>query len=602
MLRHVVCIVIVFCLNAVSLPSFAQDIEIPELPDIEVPTSAEDDFDPELPSLDPPIETPQPSPSAVESDTSITDILQEINEEGVIPTLFGDDDADDSQKAQQNIQLPPTPNEAAPVKTLDSAVVSKNGKAIKYRALRKNNIPIPVKRPDVNYVRQILAPTISKKQYERVNSHLPPSRYREEQIQILFDSVALGDLGVMHAMLDKFNSLEVVDAEGNTPLIYAVMIGNTRSVASLLGKGANPNARNNLGISPLYLAIQTGRPDLVNMLLEKGALYAARIDPNLVDINGKTALMLSVERDFADMAASLISQGAELETKMKNGDTALHVAVKNNALNSANLLITKGADIEARNFYSETPVMLAASLGNSQMAALLLAAGADVNKRNARGQNVSQIAASRGFANVVALIETENLQRRSIAQQLITRHRQEAAIDSIMPTRVMVDGVPVPVFKPYQPTVVARSGVPIPVFKPNLMAPPSHALPLSTAPVSAPPAAHPYNIPKQQYGAPTSITAPSRQHTIPPLPKHQPNAQPYSASQPLSNNPPESEYTLPKRSYIIDNTTTQKPDLSKPAAPTENGSPVSSSNYPPRFMKQNGVTYVPLPPQGNSSQ
>ncbi|KAK6075641.1 ankyrin repeat protein [Seiridium cupressi] len=61
-------------------------------------------------------------------------------------------------------------------------------------------------------------------------------------------------------------NLEERDTNGKTALWWAVNYGHLRNVKILLGEGANPEARNNDGISPIDAARVAGRLDLVHEL------------------------------------------------------------------------------------------------------------------------------------------------------------------------------------------------------------------------------------------------------------------------------------------------------------------------------------------------
>jgi len=93
------------------------------------------------------------------------------------------------------------------------------------------------------------------------------------------------------------------------PLHAAVAGRNADAVAAILDRGADPNARQQVGYTPLMGAAGGNREDLVELLLARGA------DPSLVSEDGKTAGDIAAAHGFATLAGRL----EMLDTRSKTG-------------------------------------------------------------------------------------------------------------------------------------------------------------------------------------------------------------------------------------------------------------------------------------------
>lgn len=84
----------------------------------------------------------------------------------------------------------------------------------------------------------------------------------------------------------------------------------------LLGKGANPNARNNRGSTPLQLAVSTGFTEGVELLVQQ----RARVDEP--DGAGETALIAAVHRRDTGIMRLLLKAGANPDRADNSGRSA----------------------------------------------------------------------------------------------------------------------------------------------------------------------------------------------------------------------------------------------------------------------------------------
>jgi uncharacterized protein len=83
------------------------------------------------------------------------------------------------------------------------------------------------------------------------------------------------------------------------PLHAAVAGRNLEAVEAILDRGADPNARQQVGYTPLMGAAANDREDIVNLLLARGA------DPSLAGDDGKTAASVAKEHGHSALAGRL---------------------------------------------------------------------------------------------------------------------------------------------------------------------------------------------------------------------------------------------------------------------------------------------------------
>ena len=110
-----------------------------------------------------------------------------------------------------------------------------------------------------------------------------------------------GKVDAMQRLLDR--GAEVAATAQNfmkvQPLHAAVAARSAGAVALLLERGADVNARQQVGYTPLMGAASGGREDLADMLMRNGA------DPSAVGEDGKTAADIAREHGHEVLAARL---------------------------------------------------------------------------------------------------------------------------------------------------------------------------------------------------------------------------------------------------------------------------------------------------------
>jgi cytohesin len=190
---------------------------------------------------------------------------------------------------------------------------------------------------------------------------------------------------------------------GYTPLHTAVLHGRLEAVASLLERGADPDARvepthpaqADGGATPLHLAARDGREKILQLLLDHGAA------PTATDHRGTTPLHRAVAHPT--VAQVLLTAGADPTAADRRGRTPLHwAAVEPDA--PINQLLEAGAAPEIRDRQGRTPLHRAADAGRFDAARALLDAGADPGRWARLGVTPLHAAAANDHPRMVRLL------------------------------------------------------------------------------------------------------------------------------------------------------------------------------------------------------
>jgi uncharacterized protein len=112
-----------------------------------------------------------------------------------------------------------------------------------------------------------------------------------------------------------------------------------------------------------------------------------RIDADVVDSAGRTALDYAASFNNTTMAKVLIDHGANVDYRDPLGYTPLHWAAERSNLDVMKVLIDSKATVDALNRQGVTPLMVAAGHTQPQAVRLLMERGADPKKQDYTGRD-----------------------------------------------------------------------------------------------------------------------------------------------------------------------------------------------------------------------
>jgi ankyrin repeat protein len=133
------------------------------------------------------------------------------------------------------------------------------------------------------------------------------------------------------------------------PLHNAVLAGDQEEVQNILQSGCSINSLNQVSQTSLILAAREGNFEMTAFLLNQ-----EKIDVDLADDNGITALMAAAYENKEDITKLLLERGANPNLKDKDGWTALIFA--SCELNDEIIKILKegGAEVDLQNLEGKT--------------------------------------------------------------------------------------------------------------------------------------------------------------------------------------------------------------------------------------------------------
>ncbi len=255
------------------------------------------------------------------------------------------------------------------------------------------------------------------------------------------------------------NAVNGADADGTTPLHWAVHRGELEAVDRLIRSGAAVDSANAYGVTPLMLACTNGNAPAIDRLLRAGA------NANLASPEGETPLMIASRAGSVDAVKLLVAAGANVGARESTrGQTALMWAAHQGNAKVVRTLVELGADVNARSHgprsadpaapparaYQRnltrtgrvdafTPLLFAVRSGRLAAVEALLDSGANVNDEMEDGTSALVLAAINAHWEVGALL----LDRRAAPD---AAKQGWTALHQILRTRNLTTGqFPLPV-------------------------------------------------------------------------------------------------------------------------------------------------------------
>ncbi|XP_057978784.1 E3 ubiquitin-protein ligase KEG [Malania oleifera] len=299
---------------------------------------------------------------------------------------------------------------------------------------------------DVAGVRDLLAKSASGNGSNSLGSLLEAQN--ADGLTALHLACRRGCAELVEAILEHEEAkVDVLDKDGDPPLVSALAAGSPGCVHSLIRRGANVGSRLQEGFGPsvAHVCAYHGQPDCMRELLLAGA------DPNAVDDEGESVLHRALAKKYTDCAIVILENGGCRSMALLNSKnlTPLHLCVatwnvdvvkrwveiasldeiadaidvpgpvgsalclaaalkKDHEIEGRELvrmLLAAGADPTAQDpLHGRTALHMAAVANDVELVKIILDAGVDVNIRNMQNTIPLHVALARGAKSCVGLL------------------------------------------------------------------------------------------------------------------------------------------------------------------------------------------------------
>jgi ankyrin repeat protein len=179
---------------------------------------------------------------------------------------------------------------------------------------------------------------------------------------ILFDLVLYNDFETLKTIINYGLDLNIVDKNGNTPLMYMVEDG-------------------------LKLNDKKEKDAFIERLIY---FLKYRVDINIQDNDGRTVIHKAVIANDLTVVEKLLTKKANLSIKDIHGRTALHHTQWHGNYKIARWLIAGGADMNVPDNSGFTLLNYAAIFGHTKLVVALIASGVLMYNKNPKNRKVAQ--------------------------------------------------------------------------------------------------------------------------------------------------------------------------------------------------------------------
>ncbi|XP_034833894.1 inversin-A isoform X2 [Maniola hyperantus] len=220
-------------------------------------------------------------------------------------------------------------------------------------------------------------------------------------------------LEVLRALVREGGArVDVRDADGRTPLLWAASAGSAAAVLALHQAGASVDDADRDGLTALHCAAARGHTEALETLV---GLCGARVD--VADSHGCTPLHYAAALGHADATSALLVHGADAHRQDRRGRSPAHTAAAKGQIETVRILGARGANLWLRNSKGDLPLHEAVASGRRELVKWLLdGRPSQVNATNHEGRTPLHIAAVTDNADLCRLLLDRGAEANPVAR------------------------------------------------------------------------------------------------------------------------------------------------------------------------------------------
>ncbi len=203
-----------------------------------------------------------------------------------------------------------------------------------------------------------------------------------------------GHLEVVKRFIEMGFDINQKDDKGNTALDYAFSSNKVELVEMMLDEGAKIDLCNTGEDFILAWGTYVGSLKVVDKFIEEktkpGVWHKCNLE--VKDASDVTLLMVAIQKDYVDIAKTLINSGADVNAKDDWGRTPLMYASEKGNLEIVEELVEFDALVNEKDELGRSALMRAVFMGDLEIAEQLIDAGADVVAKDIQGVSVLEFA------------------------------------------------------------------------------------------------------------------------------------------------------------------------------------------------------------------
>ena len=198
--------------------------------------------------------------------------------------------------------------------------------------------------------------------------------------------------------------LTVQNKKQQTPAHFLAAMGNIALLKSLAKKGLNWNAQDDQGRTPVELCADSGNAQCFEFLLTKlGG------DPSVTNAAGESLAHIISAKGHAPLLGILKASGGNVDSEDANGCHPIQQAAASNSVPVIEALIKLMAQVNCADGKGDTPIHYAAANGAVEAVECLVNSGADINAKNKAGETALHVAVTKGDCKMINALSDKNI-------------------------------------------------------------------------------------------------------------------------------------------------------------------------------------------------